>query len=158
MYRILASIALAATVALPTMVSADGHLEAMEKAVKARKGLFQVYAFNLGQLGAMAKGKAEFNAEAAQAAADNLLAAAAMRGGAMWPQGSDNTGPMKGKTRAKPEAWTTWPAIAENSEALKKAAAAMQANAGSLEGIRANIGAVGAACKGCHEKYRAKDF
>ena len=158
MIRKVMTLAVAAALSLPLTASADGHLEAMEKAVKARQGLFQVYAFNLGQLGAMAKGAVPYNAEAAQAAADNLLAAAAMRGGAMWPQGSDNTGPMKGKTRAKPEAWTTWPAIAENSDALKKAAAAMQANAGSLEGIKANIGAVGAACKGCHEKYRAKDF
>ncbi len=132
--------------------------EAMEKAVKARQGLFQVYAFNLGQLGAMAKGEVEFDAEAAQNAADNLLAATSMKGGAMWPQGSDNTGAMKGKTRTKPEAWTTWPAIAKKSEDLKTAAATLASNAGSLDGIRANIGDVGKACKACHEDFRAKDF
>ena len=158
MIRKLMTLAVAVAMAAPLTASADGHLEAMEKAVKARKGLFQVYAFNLGQLGAMAKGKVEFNAEAAQNAADNLLAAASMKGGAMWPQGSDNTGPMKGKTRALPEAWTTWPAIGKKSDALKAAAIELQANAGSLEGIQANIGNVGAACKGCHEKYRAEDF
>ncbi|MEO1493683.1 MAG: cytochrome c [Pseudomonadota bacterium] len=132
--------------------------EAMEKAVKARQGLFQVYAFNLGQLGAMAKGKVEFDAEAAQNAADNLLAATSMKGGAMWPQGSDNTGAMKGKTRAKAEAWTTWPAIAKNSEDMVVAAKALAENAGTLDGIKANIADVGQACKACHEKYRAKDF
>lgn len=132
--------------------------EAMEKAIKARQGLFQVYAFNLGQLGAMVKGKADYNAEAAQAAADNLLAAASMQTGPMWPQGSDNTGAMKGKTRAKPEAWTTYPKVADYSKDLVVAAKALAENAGSLDGIKANIGDVGKACKACHEDFRAKDF
>ena len=158
MKRTLATLAVLATAALPVAAGADGHAEALEKAVKARQGLFQVYAFNLGQLGAMAKGEAEYDAETAQNAADNLLAAASMKGGAMWPEGSDNTGVMKGKTRALPEAWTTWPAIAEKSDALKAAAIEMKAAAGSLDGIKGAIGNVGAACKGCHEKYRAKDF
>ena len=148
--------ALSAAIAAPPLIaSAD---EAMENAVKARKGLFQVYAFNLGQLGAMAKGNAEFNAEAAQNAADNLLAAASMKNGPMWPQGSDNTGAMKGKTRAKPEAWSTYPKVADYSKDLVVAATALAENAGSLDGIKANIGNVGKACKACHEDFRAKDF
>ena len=158
MYRALVTAVVLAGLAAPLTAAADGHAKAMEKAVKARQGLYQVYAFNLGQLGAMAKGEAEFNAEAAQTAADNLVGATNLKMGAAWPQGSDNTGIMKGKTRAKPEIWSTYPAIAEKGKALKTAAAALQANAGSLDGIRANIGAVGAACKGCHETYRAKDF
>jgi len=152
-YTLIGAAALATTMA--TSATAN---EAMEKAVKARQGLFQVYAFNLGQLGAMAKGAVDFDAEAAQNAADNLLAAASMKGGAMWPQGTDNTGPMKGKTRAKPEAWTTWPEIGKKSDDLKAAAATLASNASSLDGIKANIGAVGKTCKACHEDFRAKDL
>lgn len=154
MYQRLFAAVIVAGLVAPLTATADGHIE---KAIKARQGLFQVYAFNLGQLGAMAKGEAEFNAEAAQNAADNLLAAATMKGGAMWPAGSHKAA-VPGKTRALEKAWTTWPAIGEKSEAMVTAATAMQANAGSLDGIKANIGAVGAACKGCHDEYRAKDF
>lgn len=132
--------------------------EAMEKAVKARQSVFQIYSFNLGQLAAMAKGEAEYNAEAAQNAADNLLAAATMKNGAMWPQGSDAEGAMKGKTRAKPEIWTTYPAIADKAKALTAAATVMQANAGTLDGVKGAIGDVGKACKGCHDDFRNKDF
>lgn len=133
--------------------------EAMEKAVKARKGLFQVYAFNLGQLGAMAKGAVDYDADAAQVAADNLMAAVSIQGGAMWPEGSDNTGPMKGKTRAKPEGWTTWPAISKKQEALVAAVTAMQPAAGQgLDALKGAIGDVGKACKDCHEDFRAKEF
>ena len=46
----------------------------MEKAIKARKAQMQLYAWNLGQLGAMAKGAVPYDAAAASAAADNLLA------------------------------------------------------------------------------------
>ena len=158
MFRTLTGAALAVALLAPLSASADGHAEAMEKAVKARQGLFQLYAFNLGQLGAMAKGNVEYNADAAQAAANNLLAAVSMSMGPAWPEGSDNTGIMKGKTRAKPEAWSTYPAVAKKGDALKAAVIELQANAGSLDGIRANIGNVGAACKGCHDDFRAKDF
>lgn len=155
MKRTLATLAVLATAALPVAAGAD---EKMEKAVKARQSVYQVYSFNLGQLAAMAKGEAEYDAELAQNSADNLLAAVNMKNGAMWPAGSDNTGPMKGKTRALPEIWSTYPAVAEKGKALKDAVAVLQANAGSLDGIKANIANVGASCKGCHDKFRAKDF
>ena len=155
MKRFILSAGAALALLAPVSASADGHLE---KAVKARQGLFQVYSFNLGQLGAMAKGEKKFDAKLAQNSADNLLAAVSMKNGPMWPQGSDNTGAMKGKTRALPEIWSTYPKIAEKSKALVEAATAMQAAAGSLDGIKGAIGAVGGACKGCHDDFRAKDF
>lgn len=156
MIRKLVLAAAAAACCFATQASAN---EAMQKAVKARQGLFQVYAFNIGQLGAMAKGTVEYNAEAAQIAADNLMAAVSINGQAMWPEGSDNTGPMKGKTRAKPEAWTTWPAISKKQEALVTAVTALQPAAGQgLDALRGKIGDVGQSCKACHDDFRAKDF
>lgn len=151
-------VAAAIALSVPLSAGADGHAKELEAAVKARQAVYQVYAFNLGQLAAMAKGEKEYNAELAQNSADNLFAAVNMQNGAMWPQGSDNAGPMKGKTRALPKAWTTWPAIMDKHDALVKAATTMQASAGSLDGIRGAIGDVGASCKGCHDEYRAKDF
>ena len=126
----------------------------MEKAIKARKGQMQLYAFNLGQLGAMAKGEVAYDAAAATAAANNLLAVVTLDAMSMWPQGSDSTA-MPGKTRAKVEAWTTWPEIGKKSEAMTAAAQQMAAAAGGgLDSLKGAIGEVGKGCKGCHETYR----
>ena len=62
----------------------------VEKAIEGRQGLMQVYAFYVSVVGDMAKGNAEYNAQSAQNAADNLLAAASMKHGPMWPEGSGN--------------------------------------------------------------------
>lgn len=128
--------------------------EEFEKPIKARKAMMQVYAFNLGLLGGMAKGKLPFDSKLANEAANNLLAAATMKNSAMWPQGSDSTA-LPGKTRAKAENWTTWPEAGKKHEAFIEAAQAMASNAGSgVDAIKANIGAVGKSCKGCHEDFR----
>ena len=147
---------IAATVLLAVAASGAGAAEDVEKAIGARQAVMKIYSFNLGRLGSMAKGETPYDAEAAKAAADNLLAAASMKNSAMWPGGSgaDNAA-LAGKTRAKGEIWSTYPKVSEKSKDLVKAATAMAAAAGDgLEAVRANIGAVGGACKGCHEPFR----
>lgn len=138
-----------------TMALAGGHATPEAQAVKARQAAMQLYAFNLGILGGMAKGDTEYNADAAQAAADNLAALTTMNQMAMWPQGTDSDA-MEG-SRALPALWQNFPDVSEKGKALAMAAAAMAENAGSLDGIRANIGAVGGACGACHKAYRAPD-
>ena len=147
------AVSVAATTAFSGFAIAD---EAAEKAIKARKAQMQLYAWNLGQLGAMAKGAVPYDAEAAASAANNLLAVASLNAMSMWPQGTDSTA-MPGKTGAKLEAWTTWPAVGKKSEALTEAATAMAAAAGGgLDALRGAIGPVGKGCKGCHEEFREK--
>lgn len=146
------TIAAGAATIFAGMAAADGHLDG---AIKARKALMQLYAFNLGQLGAMAKGEAEFDAKVAAAAANNLLAAATMDQSAMWPQGSDSTA-MPGKTIAKAEIWTTYPAVVEKGKALSDAATKLAGMVGDLDSLRAGIGAAGASCGGCHKEFREK--
>jgi cytochrome c556 len=125
--------------------------------IKARKALMQVYAFNMGQLGAMVKGKMPYDANAAKGAAGNVLAAASMYGRAMWPKGSDNTAPgLAGKTRAKPDIWSNFPKVKEASMGLVAAAKTLSAEAGNgVDALKANIGAVGKACGSCHKPFRA---
>ena len=60
-----------------------------KKEIEARQAVMRIYAFNLGLLGAMAKGEAEYDAKLATAAANNLLATTNMDNSAMWPPGSD---------------------------------------------------------------------
>ncbi len=152
-FAIVTAIALGAT-SLITLAADDFPFK---KQIEARQAFMKVYAFNLGLLGAMAKGEAEYDAKLAAAAANNLLAAAKMDNSAMWPAGSDvDAEGLKGKTRAKPENWTTWPEASEKHQALTEALTAMAAEAGNgLEAVQANMGAVGKGCKGCHESFRA---
>ena len=112
----------------------------------------------LGLLGDMAKGKSDYDAKIASAAANNLVAMANMDNSTMWPAGSgvDANG-LKEKTRAKPEIWSTYPKIGEKSKDLKDALTEMAADAGNgLDAVKANMNAVGKGCKGCHEDFRAE--
>ena len=126
--------------------------------ITARQAVMQVYKFNLGQLAAMAKGTVPYDAAAATTAATNLNLAAQMNNGAMWPQGSDLTNAaLTVKTLAKPEGWTTWPAIMEKQKAFVEAAAGLAQVAGTdLDSLRGGLGPVGKSCKGCHDDYRKK--
>ena len=75
MKRVLSSLGLA----LGLVIAAhSGLANDFEKEVKARQSLMQVYGFNIGILGAMAKSEMPYDPEIAQAAADNLNAAVSM--------------------------------------------------------------------------------
>jgi cytochrome c556 len=127
--------------------------------INARQSFMQVYRFNLMMLGAMARGDMEYDAEQASAAADNLLAASKMRNGAMWPAGSDSSAPgLAGVTAAKADLWASDSMAGEKHQALTAALEAMAAAAGDgLGAVRANMGAVGDGCSGCHDNYRESD-
>ena len=157
MKRAITTALLAAGVAFAANAAfADGHSAALEKAIKARQGLMQVYSFNLSGLGAMAKGEKPYDAKLAASLAGALQNAGKASIGALWPQGSDSTA-MPGKTRALVAAWTTYPEVAKKQEAFLKAAAALAAGAGNgADGLGALVGAVGKSCGGCHKPFRAE--
>ncbi len=125
--------------------------------IEARQSFMHIYRFNLGQLGAMAKGEAPYDAAEASAAATNLLAASKMNNRAMWPAGSDMSADgLEGVTWAKPELWSNMSEVGEKSRELTAALVAMAAVAGDgLGAVQSNMGAVADGCKGCHEPFRA---
>lgn len=151
----LATVALGAT----TFVTFAQEEFPFQNQIEARQSLMNVYRFNLGMLGAMAKGEMPYDASMASDAANNLLAAASMRNGAMWPAGSDMSAPgLADMTAAKPDIWSNMSDVGEKSRALVAAAEAMSAAAGDgLDALRSNMGAVGDGCKGCHEPFRASN-
>lgn len=125
-------------------------------AVKARKAEMTLRAFNLGQLGAMAKGEMEYNADVAKAAAHNLKVMTTLNGMAMWPKGSDNAA-LGDKTNALPALWENFPKVIEAVKALSAAADVMADAAGKdLASLQGAMGAVGKACSSCHEQFRKK--
>jgi cytochrome c556 len=98
-------------------------------------------------LGAMAKKQAPFDAAAVEASAktiaDNLKKASAL-----FPAGSGG-----GESRAKAEIWTDAAGFEKAMEDARAAAVALQ-SVKDEAAFGPALGAMGASCKGCHDKYR----
>jgi cytochrome c556 len=101
----------------------------------------------------MAQGRIDYDAAAAQTAADNLFHITRLDQISMWPEGTDSMS-IDG-TRAKPEIWENLDDFVAKYVALQTAVEGLQAAAGTgLDGMRAAVGPVGAACQACHQAYR----
>lgn len=150
------ALALASAGALSTLAPVAATAQEFENQLKARQGQFRLIALNLGVLGGMARGNVPYDAELAQAAADNLVAVASLNQAPMWPEGSDSMS-IDG-TRAMPSIWEN------NADFLAKwgdvatAAAGLAAVAGDGQGaLGPALGPLGATCKSCHEAHRAPE-
>ena len=132
---------------------AAAQQDPLAAAVKARQSHMGLYSFNLGQLGAMAQGNVSFDAAVAQAAADNLVLLSSANQMAYWPAGTER-GTFAGESRALPALWENMEDVIAKSGALNAGALAMQAAAGTLEGVQGAMGGIGGACGACHEAYR----
>ena len=147
---LLAAAGVAATLTFGTAIAE----EKAHPAVTARVSLMNLYANNLGALGAMAKGNVEYNAEAASAAANNLALLVQLDQSALWPQGTDSES-ISG-TRALPALWANFPDVMAKGKAMADAVTAMQAAAGTdLASLQGAMGALGGSCSACHKAYRA---
>jgi len=109
-------------------------------------------AAHFGRLGAMATGKAPFDAKVAAENADVVVYMSKLPWAA-FVAGSDT-----GDTKAKPEIWkdpAKFKAASEKmqAEVVKLAAAAKTGNADNL---KAAFGPAAETCKGCHDDFRAK--
>lgn len=147
--KTLASLALAvATVSLS--VPAMAQFQKPEDAIKYRKAAMTVMSAHFGRIGAMASGKAPFDAKVAM---DN---AALVETLSKLPFAGFVPGTDKGETRALPAIWTEqakFNAAAEKmqGEVAKLAAAA---KTGNLDSVKTAFGAAGQSCKACHDDFR----
>lgn len=134
-------------------VPAAAQFEKAEDAIKYRQSALFVMGQHFGRIGAMANGKAPFDAKAAQENADIVAQLAKL------PWAGFGPGTDKGReTRAKPEIWTEhakFRELADNlgAETLKLAAAA---KTGDLGKLKAAFGETAKSCKACHDNYRNK--
>ena len=145
----------AATLAACTamLVTLDAAAQAKpEVMVKQRKAAMTLQAKYLGPMGAMAQGKAPYNAEVVKRNAHYLEALSKMA----WDGFDPST---KGEKSA------ALPAVWEKSGDFKQAAEHFEAEASKLAklstggdeaAVKAQIGAVGKSCGGCHEHFREK--
>ncbi|HSM22878.1 MAG TPA: cytochrome c [Rubrivivax sp.] len=153
MKRLLSALSL--VVGLCAAVPAAAQFQKPEDAIKYRQGAFTVMANHLGRVGAMAAGRAPFDAKVA---AENTAIVATMAAlpFAGFVEGSDKGLP----NRAKAEIWS-------NNAKFKDLAGKMEAEitkldaaakSGNLDSIKAAMGSVGGSCKACHDDFRAERY
>ncbi|SFR14226.1 c-type cytochrome [Poseidonocella sedimentorum] len=152
--RILSPAAAAALIACGSAALAqdfDGHLS-------ARQGQFASLGLSLGVLGGMARGRADYDPALAQLAADYVVAIASIPQSTalQWPEGSDNM--ALDTTRAEPAIWDNFEDFTNKWAMLGDAAAELQAVAGTgADALGPAVGALGQACRACHQSYRGPE-
>ncbi|MDR2154504.1 MAG: cytochrome c [Burkholderiaceae bacterium] len=125
-----------------------------EDAIKYRRAAFTVMAKHFGHLGAMADGKAPFDAQAAAADADVLAVVSDLPFTAFGP--GTNKGAIK--TEAKPEIWQDPAKFKQAHEDMRAAMPKLiaAARSGSADQIKDAFGPTGKTCKGCHDSFKEK--
>lgn len=143
--------AVGAMAALP----AAAQFQKPEDAIKYRQSAFTVMGNHVGRIGAMASGRAPFDAKAAAESANIVATLAALPGTAFGP-GTDKGMP----NRAKPEIWSDAAKFKAANDKMVAEVAKLDAAAksGSLDAIKAAMGAVGGSCKACHDDFRAEKY
>lgn len=137
----------AATLAAPASAQ---NFQKPEDAIKYRRGAFTVLAAHFGALGAMANGRAPFDAQAAARHGDVIALASHL------PFNGFVAGSDKGETRARPEIWSEnakFKAAADRmtGEVQKLAAAS---KTGDLDKLKEAFRSAGPSCKACHDDFR----
>lgn len=152
----LATLAATATIVAGAIVAQERASPA-ERAHEAREAQMHLQALNMGQIGPMAQGEAEYDAVVAQAAADNLHHLAQMMDAPFyWTPGSAQ-GEVE-DSRALPAIWENMDDLNAKIAAFQEAAAQLQSVAGTdLASLQGAIGGVGEACGACHDSYRADE-
>ena len=141
-----ALLGLATVFAAPAMA----QFQKPEDAIKYRKASFTVMAAHFGRIGAMASGRAPFDAAIA---AENAAIVETM---SKLPWVAFGAGTDKGDTRALPAIWSEQAKFKEGADKMQaevgKLAAA--AKTGNLDSVKAAFGAAGQTCKACHDNFR----
>jgi cytochrome c556 len=127
--------------------------EQAEQAAKTRQGLFDVQGFAFGPVAAMLK-EAPFDASVAQKAAARLQVTAGMIPDVFQL----DTRKFQVTTKAKETIWSDKAGFDKKTTDLQTAVADLAAAAakGDKGATLKAAGAVGGACKSCHEDYREK--
>lgn len=150
--KTLAALVLAASAAALT-TPASAQFAKPEDAIKYRQSAMTMIAAHFGRLGAMANGKAPFDAKQA---ADN---AAVVESLAKLPWAAFGEGTDKGgNTKALPEIWKEQAKFKEAADKMVAETAKLSAAAkvGTLDSLKAAFGNAGGTCKGCHDNYKGK--
>jgi len=133
------------------LLTTSVYADKAEDAINYRQSIFTAFRWHFGAMGAMVRGKADYNAEQFAHHATQLAALTRM------PQEGFIEGSDFGETDAKDELWENLADVNQRFDQLSQDADKLVAvSGGSLDEARAAFGDVGKSCKGCHDKYRAE--
>ena len=143
-------VALVATLGALASLPAAAQFQKPEDAIKYRKAAFTVMGAHFGRIGAMASGKAPFDAAAAAANAEIVATMSKL------PYAGFIDGTSSGETRAKPEIWTERAKFDAAASKMQEEVAKLNvaAKSGNLDQIKVAFGAAGQSCKACNDNYR----
>jgi cytochrome c556 len=139
---LLATVAIAAALGFCAISASAGPIEDRQEAMKANGQSMKI-------LGAMAQGESPFDAAVVKEHGE-ALATRFDRVKSLFPTGSENGPP---ETYAKPEIWSDPQGFAAAADQAINASLALAAAADQAQ-LQERAGAVGGACKNCHDKYR----
>jgi cytochrome c556 len=142
-------------VAVALTASASAFAQAKpEVLVKQRQAAMTLIGKYWGPLGAMAQGKAPYNADTVKRNAGYLNALDKMP----WDGFSPETKGTSVKTAALPAIWNEPDKFKQAQERLQSEVSKLvQVSAsGDEAAVKAQLGATGKACGGCHETFREK--
>ena len=147
----IATLVLAATAAAAVSVAAHAQVKP-DVLVKQRQSAMALQGKYFGPLAGMAQGKVPYNQQVVARNADYLQVLAKMP----WDGFTENT---KGeKSGALPAVFSDHAKFKQASERLESETAklAQVSKSGDEAAVKAQIGAVGKACAGCHDDFREK--
>lgn len=151
--KAISALALAAVIAAAATPALAQQFAKPEDAINYRQSAFTLMGAHMGRLGAMANGKTPYDAKAATESAALLEILSKLPFVAFGP-GTD----MGLHTKALPEIWKENAKFKDAAEKMMlqttKLNAAVKAN--GLDGLKAEFGSTGGACKACHDKFHAK--
>lgn len=143
-------IALAALLST-AVLAANAQQMKPEDVVKQRRSAYAVIGYNFSSLGAMAQDKKPYNKEEATRNA-NLVAALADYPKGFFAEGTHGVSDSK----AKPEIWQKRADFDAKMDKMITEAKKLPEAAGDLATLKKQVADTGAACKACHDDYRAK--
>jgi cytochrome c556 len=133
-------------------VQAQGQPSKGEQALKYRKAVYQAIAWNFAPMGAMAQGKAPFNAQEFALRAGRVAALAPMVAESYSPESQTVSG-----SKAKPGLWSNRADFDAKMKDLvdRSATLATVAKGGDEAKIKAAFFDTANTCKACHDEYKA---
>ncbi len=142
-------LSVAALVGLASALPAAAQFQKPEDAVKYRKAAFTVMAAHFGRLGAMANGRAPYDAAAASANADVVVDMSKLPY-AGFVDGTSGTE----KGAPKGNVWTERAKFDAAAKKMQDEVVKLAAAAKTEAGLKSAFGPAAGACKACHDDFR----
>ena len=149
--RAMITSAVVAVIAVAALGVAEAQQNRAAQQIKYRQAAYTILGTQFGIMGAMAQGRAPWDAKAFATAAERAAFIATVTPDP-FPAGSESGAP----TKAKPEIWRNEAEFGRmmNDLQAKTAALATAAKGGNADAAKAALGAAGQTCKACHDKYK----